>query len=37
MSPTTQPKAEDGDEDGFYGYHPGMMGPGMMGGGMMGA
>ena len=36
MSPTTQPKAEDGDEDGFYGYHPGMMGPGMMGGGMMG-
>ena len=35
-SPTTQPKAEDGNEDGFYGYHPGMMGPGMMGGGMMG-
>jgi EF hand len=32
---------EDDDEDGFYGYHPGMMGgrmmgPGMMGGEMMG-
>ena len=27
---------EDGDQDGFHGYHPGMMGPGMMGGGMMG-
>ena len=27
---------EDDDEDGFYGYHPGMIGRGMMGGGMMG-
>jgi hypothetical protein len=27
---------EEDDEDGFYGYHPGMMGPGMMRGGMMG-
>jgi EF hand domain-containing protein len=27
---------EEDDEDGFYGFHPGMMGPGMMGGGMMG-
>ncbi len=34
QSPTTQPKAEDGDEDGFFRYHRGMMG--MMGGGMMG-
>jgi hypothetical protein len=33
---TPQPKAEDGDQDGFHGYHPGMIGPGMMGGGMMG-
>jgi hypothetical protein len=33
---TPQPKAEDGDQDGFHGYHPAMMGPGMMGGGMMG-
>ncbi len=22
QSPTTQPKAEDGDEDGFFRYHP---------------
>ena len=36
QTPTTQPKAEDGDEDGFFRYHRGMMGPGMMGGGMMG-
>jgi hypothetical protein len=28
--------SEEDDEDGFYGYHPGMMGPGMMGPGMMG-
>ena len=25
---TPQPKAEDGDQDGFHGYHPGMMGHG---------
>ena len=31
QSPTTQPKAEDGDEDGFFRYHRGMMGGGMMG------
>jgi hypothetical protein len=28
QSPTTQPKAEDGDEDGFFRYHRGMMGRG---------
>jgi hypothetical protein len=27
---------EEDDEDGFYGFHPGMTGGGMMGGGMMG-
>jgi EF hand len=27
---------EEDDEDGFYGFHPGMMGRGMMGPGMMG-
>ena len=31
QSPPTQPKAEDGDEDGFFRYHRGMTGPGMMG------
>ena len=34
QGPTTQPKAEDSDQDGFFRYHRGMMG--MMGGGMMG-
>jgi EF hand len=34
QSPTTQPKAENSDQDGFFRYHRGMMG--MMGGGMMG-
>jgi hypothetical protein len=34
QSPTTQPKAEDSDQDGFFRYHRGMMG--MMGGRMMG-
>ena len=36
---TPQPKAEDGDQDGRFGYHSGMlgmMGRGMMGGGTMG-
>jgi EF hand len=36
---TPQPKAEDGGQDGCFGYHSGMMGMmgrGMMGGGMMG-
>jgi hypothetical protein len=31
-----QGSEEEDDEDGFYGYHPGMMGGGMMGPGMMG-
>jgi len=31
QSSTTQPKAEDGDEDGFFRYHRRMMGGGMMG------
>jgi EF hand len=31
-----QGSGDEDDEDGFYRYHPGMMGGGMMGGGMMG-
>jgi hypothetical protein len=34
QSPSTQPKAEDSDQDGFFRYHRRMMG--IMGGGMMG-
>jgi hypothetical protein len=34
QGPTTQLKAEDSDQGGFFRYHRGMMG--MMGGGMMG-
>ena len=34
QGPTTQPKAEDSDQGGFFRSHRGMMG--MMGGGMMG-
>jgi hypothetical protein len=40
QSPTTQPKAEDSEQDGFFRYHSGMMGMGRgmmgMGGGTMG-